>query len=324
MLLDSSTAQLDWCGFFAYRPRPAPMRWNSTARSTAFAMSDSPNPRASDDTRRGNATFSWVRRSSARMSQESSSHREALEIDGVVVVPDTLEVGDFHDLTVTATMGPDVEHHERTHHRPREVGITPRPTCSRSPVSSLPCSSGSCSTPMPTEASWAAFGLGIALAVTDFFDGRVARRSNVVSRSGAFLDPLADKIVVIGGAYCLVYVERWWCRSRSSRYASSASRPIAAAGRETGWRCRPNLGQVQDLRAGTRTHPGGDADARESRHRDRRVVVGRRRLDDLQRGAVSPRWAKRPEHHRRLTPEASGDPLGGTHVNDLAEVASEM
>ena len=48
------------------------------------------------------------------------------------------------------------------------------------------------------------------LAVTDFFDGRVARRSNVVSRSGAFLDPLADKIVVIGGAYCLVYVERYW------------------------------------------------------------------------------------------------------------------
>ncbi|MDG1367195.1 MAG: CDP-alcohol phosphatidyltransferase family protein [Acidimicrobiales bacterium] len=59
-------------------------------------------------------------------------------------------------------------------------------------------------------ASWAAFGLGFALASTDFFDGRVARRSNVVSRSGAFLDPLADKIVVIGGAYCLVYVERYW------------------------------------------------------------------------------------------------------------------
>ncbi|MEM9202758.1 MAG: CDP-alcohol phosphatidyltransferase family protein [Actinomycetota bacterium] len=59
-------------------------------------------------------------------------------------------------------------------------------------------------------ASWAAFGLGVALATTDFFDGRVARASNVVSRSGAFLDPLADKIVVIGGAYCLVYVERYW------------------------------------------------------------------------------------------------------------------
>ena len=59
-------------------------------------------------------------------------------------------------------------------------------------------------------ASWAAFGLGIALAATDFFDGRVARRANVTSRSGAFLDPLADKVVVLGAAFCLVAVERYW------------------------------------------------------------------------------------------------------------------
>ena len=59
-------------------------------------------------------------------------------------------------------------------------------------------------------ASWAAFGLGVALASTDFFDGRVARRANVVSRSGAFLDPLADKVVVLGAAFCLVAVERYW------------------------------------------------------------------------------------------------------------------
>ncbi len=59
-------------------------------------------------------------------------------------------------------------------------------------------------------ASWAAFGLGLALAGTDFFDGRVARRANVVSRSGAFLDPLADKVVVLGAAFCLVAVERYW------------------------------------------------------------------------------------------------------------------
>ena len=58
--------------------------------------------------------------------------------------------------------------------------------------------------------SWAAFGLGVALASTDFLDGRVARRSNVVSRSGAFLDPLADKVVILGSAYCLVAVERYW------------------------------------------------------------------------------------------------------------------
>ncbi len=58
--------------------------------------------------------------------------------------------------------------------------------------------------------SWAVFGLGVALASTDFFDGRVARRANVVSRSGAFLDPLADKVVVLGSAFCLVAVERYW------------------------------------------------------------------------------------------------------------------
>ncbi len=58
--------------------------------------------------------------------------------------------------------------------------------------------------------SWAAFGLGVALASTDFFDGKVARRANVVSRSGAFLDPLADKVVILGSAFCLVYVERYW------------------------------------------------------------------------------------------------------------------
>lgn len=58
--------------------------------------------------------------------------------------------------------------------------------------------------------SWAAFGLGVALASTDFFDGRVARRANVVSRSGAFLDPLADKVVILGSAFCLVAVERYW------------------------------------------------------------------------------------------------------------------
>ncbi len=59
-------------------------------------------------------------------------------------------------------------------------------------------------------ASWAAFGLGVAMGTTDFFDGRVARRANVVSRSGAFMDPLADKVVVLGSAFCLVAVQRYW------------------------------------------------------------------------------------------------------------------
>ena len=56
--------------------------------------------------------------------------------------------------------------------------------------------------------SWAAFALGLVFALSDFFDGKLARASGTVSRSGAFLDPLADKIVVLGVAVCLVSVER--------------------------------------------------------------------------------------------------------------------
>lgn len=56
--------------------------------------------------------------------------------------------------------------------------------------------------------SWAAFVLGWIFGVSDFFDGKLARSSGTVSRSGAFLDPLADKIVVLGVAVCLVAVER--------------------------------------------------------------------------------------------------------------------
>lgn len=59
-------------------------------------------------------------------------------------------------------------------------------------------------------ASWVSFGFGFALASTDFFDGKIARRANVVSRSGAFLDPLADKVVILGVALCLVWLQRYW------------------------------------------------------------------------------------------------------------------
>jgi hypothetical protein len=37
------------------------------------------------------------------------THREAPEIDGIVVVPSTLAVGSFATLTVTGALGPDLE-----------------------------------------------------------------------------------------------------------------------------------------------------------------------------------------------------------------------
>ena len=52
-------------------------------------------------------------------------------------------------------------------------------------------------------ASWPVFTLGVILALTDHYDGQFARRHGT-TRSGAFLDPLADKVVVLGAMVCLV------------------------------------------------------------------------------------------------------------------------
>lgn len=57
--------------------------------------------------------------------------------------------------------------------------------------------------------SWFAFVLGWIFAATDYLDGELARRYDLISRSGAFLDPLADKVVVLGSMFCLVAIERF-------------------------------------------------------------------------------------------------------------------
>jgi CDP-diacylglycerol--glycerol-3-phosphate 3-phosphatidyltransferase len=51
-------------------------------------------------------------------------------------------------------------------------------------------------------ASWLTVGLWFVLSCTDGLDGWVARRDGT-TRSGAFLDPLADKSLVLGGFVAL-------------------------------------------------------------------------------------------------------------------------
>lgn len=54
-------------------------------------------------------------------------------------------------------------------------------------------------------AAWASWFLFTVAAVTDFFDGYVARRENQVSRIGQFMDPIADKLLVAAVLLLLVY-----------------------------------------------------------------------------------------------------------------------
>jgi CDP-diacylglycerol--glycerol-3-phosphate 3-phosphatidyltransferase len=45
-------------------------------------------------------------------------------------------------------------------------------------------------------------------AVTDWLDGWLARRLNQMSAFGAFLDPVADKLIVVGALIVLLQLER--------------------------------------------------------------------------------------------------------------------
>jgi CDP-diacylglycerol--glycerol-3-phosphate 3-phosphatidyltransferase len=62
--------------------------------------------------------------------------------------------------------------------------------------------------------SWTAAAIVFLVASsTDWFDGRLARRWNVSSRLGSFLDTTADKLLITGVLLALIAVGRaspWW------------------------------------------------------------------------------------------------------------------
>ncbi|MGD9797198.1 MAG: CDP-alcohol phosphatidyltransferase family protein [Acidimicrobiia bacterium] len=60
-----------------------------------------------------------------------------------------------------------------------------------------------------TGASWPGLALWVALSASDGIDGYLARRHGV-TRSGAFLDPLADKFLVLGAMAVLVVTDVFW------------------------------------------------------------------------------------------------------------------
>ena len=80
---------------------------------------------------------------------------------------------------------------------------------------------------------WLAVGIFVVTAGTDWLDGYLARKLDLVTELGKFLDPLVDKLLVLGSMLALIelqLVPAWGV-------CVILARELAIAG----WRVNPNL-----------------------------------------------------------------------------------
>ena len=105
-------AQLDWCGFFAYSPEEGTyaMELDGAVAPTLMHERLAELREMQDDitARRRDELIGETVTVLVDTPGEARSTREAPEIDGVVEVPASLAVGQFHEVRIVDAMGPDL------------------------------------------------------------------------------------------------------------------------------------------------------------------------------------------------------------------------
>ncbi len=174
--------------------------------------------------------------------------------------------------------------------------------------------------------NWLAMTVFAVAAITDWADGYLARRWGQTSAFGAFLDPVADKLMVVAALIMLVWLDRAERLARDHHHRPRNRRLGAArmdgADRQVEKRRRRVHRQGEDRRADHRDHrvaalPAGDSGHRHQAARHDRAM-GRRDADavvdvPLPAAGRAAFLARSPDRRATRRCSRGGDRSGADH-----------